>query len=86
MTVLHAECYLLSVPLKVPKDVEELAEASGAPVESCGVAVNCTICPTVALAAAGVTATVATGTWATVTTPLSDVPALLLATTLYLPT
>src|SRR5437867_3954366 len=25
MTVLHAECYLLSVPLKVPKDVEELA-------------------------------------------------------------
>src|SRR5438067_1607406 len=26
MTVLHAECYLLSVPLKVPKDVEELAK------------------------------------------------------------
>jgi len=57
---------------------------SGAPVESRGVAVSCTACPTAALAVAGVTATVATGTWVTVTAAESDVP-LLVAVTLYLP-
>jgi len=57
---------------------------SGAPVESFGVAVSCTACPTVALAAAGVTATAATGTWVTVMAAVSEMP-LLVAATLYLP-
>src|SRR2546425_2283876 len=40
---------------------------SGAPVESCGVALSCTVWPTVTLAVAGVTATLATGTRDSVT-------------------
>src|SRR3989449_7042207 len=44
---------------------------NGAPVESSGVAVNCTVCATATLAAVGVTATVATGTCVSVTTPES---------------
>src|SRR5207245_1095551 len=56
----------------------------GAPVESCGVAVNWTACATISVAAAGVTATVFTGTGVTVTAPES-VPPPLVAVTLYFP-
>src|SRR5207249_3930673 len=56
----------------------------GAPVESCSVAVNWTACATISVAAAGVTATVFTGTGVTVTAPES-VPPPLVAVTLYFP-
>src|SRR6267378_3941094 len=39
---------------------------SGVPLASLGVAVSCTVCPTVTLADAGLTATEATGTFVTV--------------------
>src|SRR2546426_369988 len=42
--------------------------ANGAPVESCGVALSCTVCPTSTLAAGGLTTTAATGTALTTTT------------------
>src|SRR5437879_42045 len=56
----------------------------GAPVESCGVAANCTACATITVAAVGVIATVFTGTGVTVTAPES-VPPPLVAVTLYFP-
>ena len=57
-----------------------------APVESTGVAVSSTVCPTIVLADAGLTLTEATGTAVTVTTAESPSAATLLwPTTLYCP-
>jgi len=44
---------------------------SGKPLASCGVAVSCATCPTGTFAVAGLTATEATGTLATVTADVS---------------
>ena len=46
------------------------------PLASFGVAVSCTVCPTSRLAAGGVTATVATGTWVTVMVEAPVLPSL----------
>src|SRR2546425_8919674 len=64
------------LPLTVATAVLLLAHVtvrpvSGAPLASLGVAVSCTLAPTGTLAVAGLTATVATGTFVTVTV---DVP------------
>jgi len=47
---------------------------NGLPLTSCGVATNCTVCPTTRLAVAGLTATVATVAGVTVTTAVSEGP------------
>src|SRR3989441_6136238 len=48
----------------------------GFPLASLGVAVSCTVCPTVTLADAGLTATDATGTLVTVTVAVPPLPSL----------
>src|SRR5438552_3615213 len=62
------------LPVTVATDVFELDHvttrpASGLPLASCGVAVNCTVCPTCPLAGAGLTATDATATLPRATAP-----------------
>src|SRR5579885_19081 len=70
------------VPLTVatpgaPLAQETVRPASGAPVESSGVAVSCTVCPTASVLAAGVTTTRATGTGLTAIVAVSaTLPAL----------